>query len=411
MLNFYRHTLKNGLKIVVHEDKTTPLACLNILYKVGAKNENPEKTGMAHFFEHLMFTGSKNVADFDAILEEAGGENNAFTNNDITNFYQILPAQNIETAFWLESDRMKNLSFTEKGFKTQKSVVIEEFKEVHINQPYGDIDEIIRALAYDKHPYKWSTIGKNVSHIKNTSKKDLKEFYNKYYTPNNAVLVITGNVNTENIIELSQKYFGNIPASIIDDTIIPTEPKQTEIKIIEHYANVPQDAIVMAFHMGSRLNENFYAADLTSDILANGKSSRLYSELVKGKKYFSELDTWIHGSVDPGLIMIQGYPHSKYNLKDAEKAILNVINELSVNQPTDYECAKVANKAVSSWMFSNLSIENKAYNLAFFEMLGEIGKINTEEESYLKVDKQQIQDNIKSIYKPENCSILRYYAK
>lgn len=411
MLHFSKHELANGLKLIIHEDKTTPLVCINTLYNVGAKFENPNRTGMAHLFEHLMFTGSKHAKNFDKVLEAAGGDNNAFTNNDITNYYETLPAVNIETAIFLEADRMQNLNLSDKSIKAQKSVVIEEFKERYLNQPYGDMDGLIRKMSFKTHPYRWSTIGISESHIDEASKSELQDFYNRYYTPNNAIIAVAGNVNTPEVIDLFEKYFGNIPKGNALKTDIPQEKPQTEQRIVEHFAEVPQDAINISMHMPNRMHPDYYAMDLISDILSNGKSSRLYKQLVKGKKIFTELDAWIDGSIDAGLLQIFGHPHSKYSLKDAENALLESLQELHENPVKEYECAKVANKAVSSWIFSGIPITNKAFNLAYFELLGDIGRINKETDFYLKTTPEQIQKNITERINPNQFSILRYYAK
>ncbi|MDA3910824.1 MAG: pitrilysin family protein [Bacteroidales bacterium] len=411
MLHFSKHQLANGLRLIVHEDKTTPLVCINTLYNVGAKFENPKRTGMAHLFEHLMFTGSKHAVNFDKVLEAAGGENNAFTNNDITNYYETLPAINIETAIFLEADRMQNLSLTNKSIKAQKSVVIEEFKERYLNQPYGDMDELIRKMSFKTHPYRWSTIGIAESHIADATKSELLDFYHRYYSPDNAIIAVAGNVNTQKVIDLIEKYFGNIPQGNLKKAIIPKERIQNKQRIIEHWSEVAQDAINISMHMPDRMHPDYYAMDLISDILSNGKSSRLYKNLVKGKKIFTELDAWIDGSIDPGLLQIFGHPHSKYSLKDAENALLESLQELHENPVTEYECSKVANKAVSSWIFSGIPISNKAFNLAYFELLGDIGRINEESEFYLKTTHEQIQKNISERINPNQFSILRYYAK
>jgi len=411
MLHFVKHQLANGLRLIVHEDKTTPLACLNLLYNVGAKHEHPNRTGMAHLFEHLMFTGSKHAKNFDKVLEAAGGENNAFTNNDITNYYETLPAVNIETAIFLEADRMKNLSLSEKSIKAQKSVVIEEFKERYLNQPYGDMDALIRNMSYKTHPYRWSTIGVDESHIAEATKAELLDFYHRYYSPDNAIIAIAGNVNTQEIIDLCEKYFGETPNKNLKKAAIPKEEIQTKQRIVEHYAEVPQDAINISMHMTDRMHPDYYAMDLISDILSNGKSSRLYKQLVKGQKIFTELDAWIDGSIDTGLLQIFGHPHSKYSLKDAENALIESLNDLHTNPVTAYECAKVANKAISSWMFNGIPISNKAFNLAYFELLDDIGRINKESEFYLKTNHEQIQKNITERINPNQFSILRYYAK
>lgn len=410
MINFRTFTLDNGLRLIVHEDKSTPLVCVNVLYKTGAKHESPELTGMAHLFEHLMFSGSEHAPNFDRILEEAGGENNAFTNNDFTNYYDILPAENLETALFLEADRMQYLNLGEKNIDIQKSVVIEEFKENYLNQPYGDIDAIIREMAFKKHPYKWSTIGKSINHIQAISRDDLLQFYKKHYAPGNAIMVISGNVNTDNCIHLVEKHFGNIPTTKPPDINIPSEPEQLSIHKQTKQADVPQDTILMGFHMPGRLSTDYYAADLISDILANGKSSRFYKTLVREQKLFSDLDAYIWGSIDPGLLMIQGFPASNVSLDEAENVIWEVLNELKNNPPEQHELTKVKNKALSAWMFSNISVDNKALHLAFFEMIGDAGMINKEDAAIANVNKKLFHETSNYILNQNNCSLLKYKA-
>ncbi|MFP4664993.1 MAG: M16 family metallopeptidase [Bacteroidales bacterium] len=411
MIKFQKFTLDNGLTVIIHEDKSTPLVCVNTLYKVGAKNEDPELTGMAHLFEHLMFGGSKHAPNFDRILEEAGGENNAFTNNDVTNYYDILPATNLETALWLEADRMQNLNLDEKSIAIQKSVVTEEFKENYLNQPYGDMDAIMRDMAFKKHPYRWSTIGLAIDHIKNTTHEKLLEFYRSYYAPGNAVLVIAGNIDSYKSFELVKKYFADIPVGIIPEETRITEPEQLSQRKTIREENVPQDAILMGFHMPGRLHHNYHAADLISDILANGKSSRFYAGLVREKQKFSELDAYIWGSTDPGLFIIHGYPADGISLDDAEKFIWEEIDALKENGCQNKELTKVKNKAVSAWMFSNIALNNKAFHLAYFENLGDVGLINKEDNLISTVTQEQIRKTAKEMLNSNSASILKYHAK
>ncbi|MDA3819136.1 MAG: pitrilysin family protein [Candidatus Delongbacteria bacterium] len=410
MISFRSLLLDNGLRLIIHQDKSTPLVCVNLLYKTGAKHENPQRPGMAHLFEHLMFSGSANAPSFDRILETACGENNAFTNNDFTNYYEILPADNLETALFLEADRMQHLNLDQKNIDIQKSVVIEEFKESYLNQPYGDIDAIMRDMAFKKHPYKWSTIGKKIEYIESISHKALHEFYKTHYSPGNAILVITGNIDIDHCCRLVDKYFGSIPSAPLPHINIPTEPEQLNMRQELKMADVPQDAILMGFHMPGRLSPDYYASDLVSDILANGRSSRFYSKLVREKKLFSELDAYIWGSIDPGLLIIQGFPASNISLDDAEHHIWHILNDLKQNPPSYKELTKVKNKALSAWMFSNISIENKALHLAYFEMLGDAGMINKEDAAIANVSKDMFHKTSKYILSKNNCSLLKYKA-
>ncbi|MEA3448697.1 MAG: pitrilysin family protein [Bacteroidota bacterium] len=410
MISFRSLLLDNGLRLIIHQDKATPLVCVNLLYKTGAKHEHPQLTGMAHLFEHLMFSGSANAPNFDRILETAGGENNAFTNNDFTNYYEILPADNLETALFLESDRMQHLNLDQKNVDIQKSVVIEEFKENYLNQPYGDIDAIMRDMAFKKHPYKWSTIGKKIEHIENISQKALHEFYKTHYSPGNAILVIAGNIDIDHCCRLVDKYFGSIPSAPLPGSEIPEEPEQHNMHTKFQHADVPQDTILMGFHMPGRFSPDYYAADLVSDILANGRSSRFYSKLVREKKLFSDLEAYIWGSIDPGLLIIQGFPASNISLDDAEHHIWHILDELKQNPPSYKELTKVKNKALSAWMFSNISIENKALHLAYFEMLGDAGMINKEDAAITNVSKDTFHKTSKYILSKNNCSLLKYKA-
>ncbi len=410
MISFRSLLLDNGLRLIIHQDKSTPLVCVNVLYKTGAKHENPQLTGMAHLFEHLMFSGSKHAPDFDRILESAGGENNAFTNNDFTNYYETLPSENLETALFLEADRMQHLNLSQINIDIQKSVVIEEFKENYLNQPYGDIDDIIREMAFKEHPYKWSTIGKNIQHIQNISRDELLEFYQNHYSPNNAILAISGNLNIDNCINLVESRFGKIQKSGISDINIPVEPEQLKARTKVKKADVPQDSIIMGFHMPGRFSPDYYAADLLSDILANGRSSRFYAKLVREKQLFSDLDAYIWGSIDPGLLVIQGFPASNVSLDDAEQYIWDILNDIKKNAPSYKELTKVKNKALSAWMFSNVSIENKALHLAYFEMLGDGGMINKEDAAIANVSRDMFHKTSKYILAKNNCSLLKYKA-
>lgn len=411
MIKFERFTLNNGLKVIVHNDQSSNIVAVNVLYNVGARDENPDRTGFAHLFEHLMFEGSINIPSFDNPLQLVGGENNAFTNNDITNYYITLPKENLETAFWLESDRMLNLDFSERKLEIQKNVVIEEFNQRYLNQPYGDVYLLLRPLAYKKHPYQWATIGKEVSHIENATLQEVKDFFYKHYAPNNAILTIAGNVTKDEIEILANKWFGSIESRNIIARNLPKEPIQTEARTLTVERDVPFDAIYIAFHMSSRLERNYYIADLISDLLANGKSSRLYSNLVKKKQLFSEINAYISGDIDNGLFVVTGKLIHETSMEIAEKAILKELNELIEGNITDYEIEKVKNKYESVYQFSELTVLNKAMDLAYHELLGNADLINFEVEKYTSITRNEIKNTAKELFKQSNSSTLYYLAK
>jgi predicted Zn-dependent peptidase len=411
MIDFKKFTLKNGLKVIVHTDTSTPLACLNILYNVGAKDEDPEKTGFAHLFEHLMFGGSINIPNYDTPLQLAGGENNAFTNNDITNYYLTVPAENIETGFWLESDRMLSLAFTPQSLEVQRNVVIEEFKQRYLNQPYGDVWLLLRPLAYKTHPYKWPTIGKEIKHIENATLDDVKDFFKRFYCPNNAIMVVAGNVDVDNIQHLCQKWFEPIPSQTVPERNLPQEEPQTEARELWVERNVPANALYKVYHMPGRLQKHYHACDLISDILSNGKSARLYNQLVKEKKLFTEISAFIMGDIDPGLFVIQGKLSNNTNFDVANKAIEEELQKLQTNLVEEKELQKVKNKVESSLVFSEMNILNKAMNLAYYELLGDANKINTEIINYQQVTTQKILETANNYLSTTNCSTLFYKAK
>lgn len=411
MVNFQRFTLKNGLRVLVHEDHTTPMAVVNILYDVGARDENPNQTGFAHLFEHLMFGGSVNIPSYDGPLQLVGGENNAFTSNDITNYYITLPALNIETAFWLESDRMLSLAFNEKSLEVQKNVVCEEFKQRYLNQPYGDAWLKLNPLAYKKHPYSWPTIGKELAHIEDAKMEDVKAFFNKHYTPQNAILVVAGNVQFEKIKILAEKWFAPIPAGNSYHRNLPIEPKQVRSRRRVVKSDVPSDSIMIAFHMDARNSNGYYSADLISDILSQGQSSRLYRSLLKDQGLFSEIDAYITGSIDPGLFVIEGKPNEGVSIEEAEIALWTELQRMKDELVLDYELDKVKNKIESKLEFSEISILNKAMTLAYFELLGDVNGINTQAEQYLQVTPEAIKKESRKIFRKGNSSTLIYLAK
>ncbi|NEU09475.1 insulinase family protein [Flavihumibacter sp. R14] len=410
MVLFDRFTLDNGLKVLVHEDPTTPMAVVNILYDVGARDEDPEKTGFAHLFEHLMFGGSVNIPTYDEPLQRVGGENNAFTSNDITNYYITLPAVNLETAFWLESDRMLSLAFSEKSLEVQRNVVCEEFKQRYLNQPYGDVWLKLRPMAYKKHPYQWATIGKVLEHIENATINDVRDFFKKHYNPSNAILVVGGSVKTEQVKLLAEKWFGDIPGLEKPVRNLEEEPAQTEERTLTVQADVPLNAIYKVFHMPSRNDENYFTVDLISDILSRGNSSRLFRKLLKEQKLFSEINAYLTGSLDAGLFVVEGKPLPGISMQIAEEAIWHELEQLKLEQVTPDELTKVKNKIESTMVFSEMSLLDKAMNLAFFELLGDADRLNSETQKYLNVTAEQIRQQAQQIFRPENSSTLYYLA-
>ena len=410
MINFITHTLSNGLEVIVHEDASTPLVTLNLLYKVGARDEDPQRTGFAHLFEHLMFGGSVNIPDYDGPLQLAGGDNNAFTNNDITNYYLTVPIQNIETGFWLESDRMLSLAFSEKSLEVQRNVVIEEFKQRYLNQPYGDVWLLLRPLAYKVHPYQWATIGKDVSHISEASVEDVRKFFFKYYCPDNAVLVVAGNVKAENIFALAEKWFGEITRKMEKRSPYPAEPEQTEYRELTVERDIPYDSVYRAYHMCSRLEPEFYAVDLLSDVMSRGRSSRLYNSLVKEKKLFTEVNAYPTSDFDRGLFVVEGKLVKGISMKEAEEGLDAVIHFLCNETVSTDELEKVKNKVESTIEFSEMDLSGRALNLAIAAYMGDVNLINTELKLYRKVTKEDIQTQAKKLFRKTNCSTLYYLS-
>jgi zinc protease len=411
MINFERFTLENGLRVLVHTDNSTPMAVMNILYDVGARDENPDKTGFAHLFEHLMFGGSANIPDYDEPLQLVGGENNAFTSNDITNYYLTLPTANLETGFWLESDRMLELAFSKKSLDVQRNVVIEEFKQRYLNQPYGDVWLLLRPLAYQVHPYNWATIGKEIKHVEDATMEDVKGFFYKHYRPNNAILVVAGNVTVDQVKELCNKWFLPIPAGDVPVRNLPKEPTQKEARKLTVERAVPASAIYKTWHIQDRLHPDYYAIDLASDILSNGKSSRLYQRLVKEQKLFSDINAYQTGDIDAGLFVVSGRLNNDVKMEDAEKAIEEQLDILKNEMVEERELDKLKNKLESNNVFGEMSVLNKAMNLAYAELLGDANRVNTEMESYQKVTSADIKRVANTVFTPENSSTLYYYAK
>ena len=411
MIEFDKFTLDNGLRVIVHTDVSSPLVCMNILYDVGARDESEEQTGFAHLFEHLMFGGSVNIPSYDTPLQEVGGENNAFTNNDVTNYYLTLPAANIETGFWLESDRMLSLAFSEKSLEVQRNVVIEEFKQRYLNQPYGDEWLLLRPLAYKVHPYRWATIGKEIKHIEDAQMDDVKSFFKRFYHPANAILVVTGNVKTATVKMLAEKWFGPIPSGEKVMRNLPAEPKQKAANYETVYRDVPANSINKVYHMPGRMDKSYHAIDLLSDILGRGHSARLYQALVKDKPLFSEISAHLMGSFDPGLLVINGRLNEGVDHKMADKEIELVLKQLSNEVLPEQEVQKVKNKAESTHVFGELGIMNKAMNLAFAELLDEANMVNKEIDRIQAVTAADIHKAAKEILRPENCTTLYYLKK
>lgn len=410
MIEINRHTLSNGLRIVHSEDNTTQMVALNILYDVGARDEDPEHTGFAHLFEHLMFGGSINVPDYDTPVQNAGGENNAWTNNDITNYYITLPRQNVETGFWLESDRMLSLDFNPRSLEVQRQVVIEEFKQRNLNQPYGDASHLLRALAYKVHPYRWPTIGKEISHIANATPEEVQAFFFRYYAPDNAILAVAGHITFEETVALAEKWFSPIPCRHVARRSLPMEPVQTEERRLSVERNVPVDALYMAYHMCARNHPDYYAFDMLSDLLSSGRSSRFVQHLVQEKQVFNSIDAYISGSIDEGLFHIVGKPAPEVALEEAERAVWEELALLTEGCIDENELEKVKNRYESEQIFNNLNYLNVATNLAYFELIGKAEDINTEVEKYRSVTKEQIKEAAKRTFLPGNCSVLYYKA-
>ena len=411
MITVNRHTLANGLRIVHSEDKNTQMVALNVLYNVGARDEHPDHTGFAHLFEHLMFGGSVNIPDYDTHVQNAGGENNAWTNNDITNYYITLPRQNVETGFWLESDRMLSLDFSERSLEVQRNVVIEEFKQRNLNQPYGDVGHLVRGLVYQAHPYQWPTIGKEPSHIENATLDEVKDFFFRFYAPNNAILAVTGNISFEDTVALAEKWFGPIPQRNVQPRNLPVEPAQTEERRLTVERNVPVDALHMVFHKCDRLHPDYYVFDMLSDLLSAGRSSRLIQHLVIERQVFGSIDAYISGSIDAGMFYVVGKLAPGITLEEAEAAVWKELEAMKTEDIAEEELEKVKNRYESEQIFSNINYLNVATNLAFFELIGQAEDINREVEKYRSVTAQRIKEVAKRTFVRENCSVLYYKAK
>ncbi len=410
MIHFERFQLANGLTVLIHEDNSTPMAVVNVLYDVGARDEHEDKTGFAHLFEHLMFGGSLNIESYDEPLQLAGGENNAYTTNDLTNYYLQLPAQNLETGLWLESDRMLSLAFSEKSLEVQRKVVCEEFKEHYINKPYGNAWHTMRELAYKVHPYRWMTIGKELKHVEDATLEDVKKFFFKHYTPANAILVVAGNVKTAEVLPLVEKWFGPIPSGEKYIRNIPMEPAQQEARQKEIRENVPLDAFYKTWHMPSRLERGYYVTDLITDILGGGASSRLYQKLVKEKQLFSNLDCYHFGSTDSGLLTVEGKLIKGISFEQADLAVNEEIEKMIANKVDEKELTKVKHKTESTILFEDMSVMSRAASLAYYELLGNANLMNEELEKYQSVTAEELRTEAEKIFQSQRSNTLYYHA-
>ncbi|MBL7859931.1 MAG: insulinase family protein [Cyclobacteriaceae bacterium] len=411
MISFSQFTLDNGLQVIVHEDPTVHIAVMNILYNVGSRDEHPDKTGFAHLFEHLMFGGSINVPSYDEPLQLVGGENNAFTNTDITNYYLTVPAANLETGFWLESDRMLSLSFDPQVLEIQRKVVIEEFKQRYLNQPYGDVWLKLRPLAYKMHPYQWATIGKEISHIENATLQDVKDFFFTHYLPNNAILVVAGKVTLAQVRQLAEKWFGPIPIGKRHNRQLPQEPAQKSKRTMSVKAKVPAHALYKSYHMVGRFERDYYTTDLLSDILSRGHSSRLYNKLVKEQELFTSISSFTMGTIDPGMLVISGRVKEGIGLSDAEAAVDQVIREIMITGPHEQELAKVKNQASTSLEFEKVEVINRAMNLAYAALSGDINLINNESKNIESVTREDIIRVANEVFQESNSSVLYYQSE
>lgn len=411
MIKYTKRVLKNGLTILVNRDRASKLAAVNILYKVGARNEADDKTGFAHLFEHLMFRGTESVPDFDYPVVMASGENNAFTNNDYTDFYITLPKENLSTALWLESDRMRNLNITAEVYETEKRVVIEEFKQRYLNQPYGDEQLLLRDLCYKVHPYRWSAIGISPEHIERATLEDVRDFYDKHYRPSQAILSISADLPEEEMLDMAEHYFAGIEDVGGDIAPVVKEPVQAEPRRLEVEREVPATDITIAFHMGDRLSRDFFLGDLASDLLAGGESSRLINRLVKEEGLFSSANAYITGSLDEGLFIIKGRLMPSTTEVDAEAALWRELKEIQRGNVSDYEMEKVKNKFEANMLMGEINVMNKAMNLGFYAMIGDLELLNTEADIYRSITREELMSFAERVFTPNNSSTLIYRAQ
>lgn len=410
VINYKLHTLANGLRVAANRDRNSKLAAINLLYCVGARNEDPDHTGFAHLFEHLMFRGTRRIPDFDTPVQMACGENNAFTNNDYTDFYITLPTANVETALWLESDRMTGLRLSRRKFEAEKRVVIEEYNQRYLNQPYGDQMMLMRALRYRVHPYRWATIGLTPDHIAAATIDEAERFYRRYYRPSNAILSFSGDMEEERFFELAEKWFGAIADEPFVADTLPVEPEQTEARRLEVERDVPATAIAIIFPMGDRQSRDFYLLDLVSDLLAGGESARLYDALVRHRRLFGSVNAYISGDVDAGMFVMTGQVAAGVDVADAEAALWDELHRLQNERVEEYELEKVRNKFEAGVLFGELNVMNKAMNLGYYSMLGLPSLINGEVAIYRSITAEEIMEGCRRIFTPERSSTLIYRA-
>ncbi len=411
MISLSRYQLPNGLQVLICPDHSTPMVAVDVCYHVGSKNEDPERTGFAHLFEHLMFGGSKNIPDYDLPLQQAGGENNAYTTNDLTNYYLTLPKSNIETGFWLESDRMLELAFSEESLNVQRNVVIEEFKQRTLNQPYGDVWHLIRDMAYQVHPYRWPTIGKEISHIADATLEEVKSFFYRFYAPDNAALILSGNVDEKECLKLAEKWFGPIPNRKVSKPPLPIEPPQTAFREQTVERQVPDTAIYLAFHMDDRRSRRYYCCDLISDILAGGNSSRLYQKLVKDERLFIEVDSYVSGDHDKGLYLVSGKLSKGVTIAQARQAIWDELDRLKQDPVPDRELEKLKNKVETNHVLLQMNYLNMAQELATWENIERAELVNGQLDIYRSVTAEELRETARHLFRMENCSQLNYLAK
>jgi predicted Zn-dependent peptidase len=408
MVNFERFVLSNGLRLLFHPDPTTPMATVCVTYNTGTKNEDPDKTGFAHLFEHLMFSGSKNAPNFDDIIQNAGGENNAFTNQDMTVYYDIVPLDNLETAIWIEADRMQNLKLTQKSLNRERKVVVEEFKETCVDEPYGDIWHHIGPLLYKDHPYSVPTIGKEISHIENAELADIESFYKNFYCPSNAILSVSANISANEVYKLVEKYFGEIPAGNPQLLPIPQERKQTDARSLTVESKVPTPAIFMIFHSAARKTEAYYQDEVLSDILGEGDASLIYKKLVKEKEIFSEADVYITGTIDPGLFILEGKLNEQISFEIAERALWEMLEELKSKALAEKELLRLQNRIEHNLEFAEVTAFHKAVNLGYYELLGNADWINEEGAKYMNISVEDLQNRALELFDPNKVSMIYY---
>ena len=421
-LQFQRHILANGLRLIVHEDHSTPLASCNVVYNVGSRDENPDMTGMAHLFEHFMFTGSRNIADFDAQLQRVGAINNAYTTQDITHYYITLPAVNIEHALWLESDRMLELAFQQEKLDIQKHVVIEEFKENFLNRPYGDMWMLYNQFYFQKHPYQWLPIGKEISHIEKVTMDNMKAFFYTFYRPNNAVLTISGNVKFEEIVPLVEKWFGAIPAgpvssvetrhgTSLQDTRekqFPQEDPPTQHRLFEVHRKVPADMLFKGWPTCGRLDSDFYAYDMLSDLFGSGQSSYLYKKFVMEEAVFTDISAYITGTLDPGIFIIGGRPAEGVSIEEADQKLNDFLYQLPENCISAHDLQKVKNRVESIILQNDIKIEDRSSSLAVAESFSCAEDFNDETNRYFAVTEEQINTLCHNIFRQEQEATMFY---